>query len=402
MDHRRRELLASGAIVLIFLFIQIGALALVGPFEQEGLQEVENTSDPSLSIVYLAAILAATGLMLVALKYGGDEILRLIIIFSGAYIALFVFQALVPPLLAVSIAGSSVNVLAWAGALALGVALFVYPEWYVIDAAGVLMGIGASALFGINFGILPALVLLSVLAVYDAISVYGTEHMLTLASGVMDMRVPVLFVVPLSLSYSFLESEKPESVQEDADDTSDTDSGKSDAATDTAVDDTDNPNPDDIVEPEGKLDVSTLNDLGPEGVRNLDRGWLESIELDEEDVEELDDGVHEALDDIDGERDALYIGLGDAVIPTVLVTSAAFFIESGPTLSVLGVSATLPALTAMVGTMAGLVVLLWLVQQGRAHAGLPLLNGGTIAGYLIGALVSGLSLMEALGLSSFL
>jgi len=403
MDHRRRELLASGAIVLIFLAIQIGALALVGPFEQEGLQEVENTSDPSLSIVYLAAILVATGLMLVALKYGGDEILRLIIIFAGAYIALFVFQALVPALVSVSIAGSSVNVLAWAGALALGIALFVYPEWYVIDAAGVLMGIGASALFGINFGILPALVLLSVLAVYDAISVYGTEHMLTLASGVMDMRVPVLFVIPLSLSYSFLESDKPDSVQAESDDAGETDPASSNPSTDDpGLDVTDHPNPDDIVEPEARLDVATLNDLGPEGVRNLDRDWLEAIELDEDDVEELDDDVHETLQDIDGERDALYIGLGDAVIPTVLVTSAAFFVESGPTLSVLGVSATLPALTAMVGTLAGLVVLLWLVQQGRAHAGLPLLNGGTIAGYLVGAFVSGLSLMEALGLSSFL
>ncbi|MEF8822340.1 MAG: presenilin family intramembrane aspartyl protease PSH [Halovenus sp.] len=400
MDHRRRELLASGAIVLIFLFIQLGALALVGPFEQEGLQEVENTSDPSLSIVYLAAILVATGLMLVALKYGGDEILRLIIIFAGAYIALFVFQALVPALVSVSIAGSSINVLAWAGALALGVALFVYPEWYVIDAAGVLMGIGASALFGINFGILPALVLLSVLAVYDAISVYGTEHMLTLASGVMDMRVPVLFVVPLSLSYSFLESDKPDTVPDEdpADEGETVASDDSDEATPSD----DYPNPDELVDPDAKLDASTLNELGPDGVRNLDREWLEGIELDEDEVEELDDDVHETLQDIDGERDALYIGLGDAVIPTVLVTSAAFFVESGPTLSVLGVSATLPALTAMVGTMAGLVVLLWLVHQGRAHAGLPLLNGGTIAGYLIGALVSGLSLMEALGLSSFL
>jgi len=52
----------------------------------------------------------------------------------------------------------------------------------------------------------------------------------------------------------------------------------------------------------------------------------------------------------------------------------------------------------MVGTMAGLTGLLWLVSKGRAHAGLPLLNGGAIAGYLLGALASGLTLVEALGL----
>jgi presenilin-like A22 family membrane protease len=56
----------------------------------------------------------------------------------------------------------------------------------------------------------------------------------------------------------------------------------------------------------------------------------------------------------------------------------------------------------MVGTTVGLVILLWLVQKGRAHAGLPLLNGGAIAGYLLGALLSGLTLVEALGIESFL
>jgi presenilin-like A22 family membrane protease len=56
----------------------------------------------------------------------------------------------------------------------------------------------------------------------------------------------------------------------------------------------------------------------------------------------------------------------------------------------------------MVGTLLGLVVLLWMVLQGRAHAGLPLLNGGAIGGYLLGALASGLTLLEALGIAGFL
>jgi presenilin-like A22 family membrane protease len=70
--------------------------------------------------------------------------------------------------------------------------------------------------------------------------------------------------------------------------------------------------------------------------------------------------------------------------------------------SAFGIPAPLPALTAMVGTLAGLVALLWLVTRGRAHAGLPLLNGGAIAGYLLGALASGLTLAEALGLTGIL
>ncbi len=374
MDHDQRELLASAAIVGIFFLVQVGALALVDPFVQEGLQEVEDTDDPSLSIFYLLAILIATALMLVAIKHGGDAVLRLIIIFAGVYIALFVFEILIPALLTVTVGGFSINILAWVSALVLGIFLYFYPEWYVIDIAGIIMAIGAAALFGINFGILPALVLLVALAVYDAISVYGTEHMLALASGMMDMRVPVVFVVPLSLSFTFLDEEKPDTVDSDADE---------------------QPDPD-------ELDVGALNDLGPEGVRDLNIQTLREIDLDENEAEALDGAVRDALEKKGSKRDALYIGLGDAVIPTVLVASAAFFIDTGPTLSIAGISATLPAVTAMVGTMIGLVVLLWLVKQGRAHAGLPLLNGGAIAGYLAGALASGLTLVEALGLSGFL
>jgi len=187
----------------------------------------------------------------------------------------------------------------------------------------------------------------------------------------MDMRVPVVLVVPLTLSYSFLDADNP--VEDGADDDGN------------------------AVEPP---DEAELAELGPEGVADLDEERLAAI--DEETLGNLDDEVVAAVQDELPGRDALFIGLGDAVIPTVLVASAAFFIDSGPTLAVLGVSANLPALGAIAGTMVGLAVLLWLVLKGRAHAGLPLLNGGAIAGYLFGALISGLTLLEALGVEGVL
>jgi len=377
MDDRQRKLLACCGIAAIFLAVQIGALALVEPFQQEGHQVVEDTGDPTISILYVGAIVVVTGLMLAAMKYGGDDVLRLIIIFASAYISLFVFQVIVPTVLTVEVGGTPVDVIAWLGAAAVGVALYTYPEWYVIDAAGIVMGIGGAGLFGINFGILPALVLLTVLAVYDAISVYGTEHMLTLASGVMDMRVPVVLVVPLTLSYSFLDAENPVEEGETQDD-----------ADSDATDDVDPPGADE------------LESLGPEGIADIDEERLTAI--DDETVEELDDETVEAVRDALPGRDALFIGLGDAVIPTVLVASAAFFIESDPTLSIGGVTANLPAVGAIAGTMVGLAILLWMVLKGRAHAGLPLLNGGAITGYLLGALLGGLTLLEALGVDGFL
>ncbi|MFC6835982.1 presenilin family intramembrane aspartyl protease PSH [Halomarina ordinaria] len=330
----RRAAVAAGATVLIFLLVQVGAVALVGPFVDAGYQTVEDPSDPTNSLLYLGAILVATGVMLAAFKFGVDALIRLLVVFSGGLLSYYVFSVLLPPVAVVG--GASALAVVASGLLV--VALLVHPEWYVIDAAGVVMGIGGAALFGISFGLLPAIVLLTVLAVYDAVSVYGTEHMLTLASGVMDLRVPVVLVVPLSLDYSFLEESGSERVE-----------GATDGG-DSSV--------------EGRED-------GPTG----------------------DDEPASAP-----ERDAFFIGLGDAVIPTVIVASAAFFLDT-PSLGVPGLPAlTLPALTAMVGTLCGLLVLVRMVMAGRAHAGLPLLNGGAIGGYLVGALAAGVPLATAFGL----
>ncbi|GAB6862761.1 presenilin family intramembrane aspartyl protease PSH [Haloplanus litoreus] len=320
----------------LFLLVQVGALAMVGPFETAGYQAVEDPSDPTNSLVYFAAILVATGLMLAAFKYAFERAVRAVVVLSSALVSWYVFGVVAPPLVVVG----SVNLLAVALSVGVAVALLVYPEWYVIDGAGVVMGIGAGALFGISFGLLPAIVLLSVLAVYDAISVYGTRHMLSLAEGVMDLHVPVILVVPLTLSYSLLED-----------------------------------------------DFGGANEVHENG-----------------DGSATGDGnVGDDTDDVEpSERDAFFIGLGDAVMPTVMVASGAFF-SPAPSLGVATLPAlNLPALLAMVGTFLGLGVLLWAVMKGRAHAGLPLLNGGAIGGYLLGSALAGVPLVRALGLAPYL
>ena len=339
---RKRIAAGVGFAALLFLLVQLGALALVPTFYAEGYQTVEDPSDPTNSIVYIGAILVATAVMLAAFKFDLQWVVRGFVVLATASLSWYVFSVLLPPLPAI---GASVVVAA---------ALVVHPEWYVIDTAGVVMGAGAAGLFGISFGLLPALVLLTVLAVYDAISVYGTEHMLDLAEGVMDLNLPVVLVVPTTLSYSLR-----------------------DATADVGSED----------DPDG-------DDQDDDGVAREDA---------EAHAPDGDDSTgSEGGDTHDGEvRDAFFIGLGDAVIPTVIVASAAFFLPASltPSLGVPGLPAlTVPALTAMIGTFAGLFTLLWMVLKGRPHAGLPLLNGGAIGGYLVGALASGVPLLTALGL----
>ena len=332
-----REYRGVAFVVGLFVVVQLGALALVPEFAESGYQAVENPDNPTNSLLYIAAIIVMTALMLAAFRYNFDQAIRLLIVAVSAWLSWYVFSALVSP------------VAAALPAVAVGLALLVYPEWYVIDTAGVLMGAGAAGLFGISFGLLPALILLAFLAVYDAISVYGTEHMLSLAEGVMDLNIPVVLVIPLSLSYSLLddgEAERPEA----------------DETTEAAED----------------AEESAQSD--------------ESKGTDETDVSEPTD-----IED----RDAFFIGLGDAVIPAGVVASAARFSPADP-LSVPFFVVNLPAVLAMVGSLAGLVVLMSWVIKGRPHAGLPLLNGGAIGGYLIGSVLAGVSLIEALGIGAFL
>ena len=344
---------------LIFLLVQLGALVLVPTFYAEGYQQVEDPTDPTNSLLYIGAILVATVLMLGAFKYDLDWAVRGVVIFKSGLLSWYVFNAIVPS-----------ERIAIALAAGVAVALFAYPEWYVIDTAGVLMGAGAAALFGISFGVLPAIVLLLALAVYDAISVYGTEHMLDLAEGVMDLRIPVVLVIPTTLSYSLLDAEFSDAndIHEDAD-----------------GDDSES------------VDTATANG----GDRAVDADGDDEATDADTDAGTTADPTAEATDD-DSVRDAFFIGLGDAVMPTVMVASAAFF---SPAAS-LGFSAlpslNLPALTASVGTFLGFFVLMWAVMKGRAHAGLPLLNGGAVGGYLLGSLLAGVPLVEALGLASYL
>ena len=351
MDERTRVVSVVGATVALFLLVQLGALALAEPFEATH-QTFEDPENPVNSLLVVGFMLVATAGMLVIIKRGAERLIRWLIIFVGGMLSWFVLDVLarlaLAPFLAETTAATAGTALGALGALAVVAGLVFHPEWYVIDAAGVLMGAGAAGLFGVSFGIGPALLLLVVLAVYDAISVYGTEHMLTLAEGVMDQNIPVLFVIPATLSFSMddlAEAESLEGSEEESDATDDEEDGE---MTD-----------DEVSDPEAD-----------EPTREAERGPLE--------------------------RDALFIGLGDAVIPTILVASAGFFLDA-PAL-VPGLALNAPALGAMVGTIAGLLGLMFLVMKGRPHAGLPLLNGGAITGYLVAALAIGIPFTTAIGL----
>jgi presenilin-like A22 family membrane protease len=278
----------------LILIVQILSLLLSTPMETNEMQAFEDPTQVSNSIYYIVMILTFTLFVLIAIKKNMKWIISLLIylaILSTLYYVFFALLTLIP-----SLAGLE-NIISILLSTGLTLLLYKYPEWYVIDILGVCIAAGVSALIGISLSVIPVVVLLILLAVYDAISVYKTKHMITMAEGVMDLKLPILFIIPKHRDYSFIK----ESFKE-------------------------------------------------------------------------------------GEtREAFFMGLGDAVMPSLLVVSANVFIENG------GIS--YPVLGAMLGTLAGHVILSILVMRGKPQAGLPFLNSGAILGFFAGVLLSGASIL---------
>lgn len=276
-------------LIMAGLFVIIHGLALlvIGPFDSAGLAAFEDPGDPMNLVVFFVIILSMTALLLIIAKYWKKQIIQFIILGAIGYTAFFVFYPLITLVLSGYI-GLGLSILL---ALVLIAALYKYPEWYVIDISGIIIGAGAIAIFGISLNIFLILILLIGLAIYDAISVYKTKHMVDLADTVMDLKLPVLLVVPKIKSYSLIK------------------------------------------------ETQSLKEKIEEG----------------------------------GERDAFFMGLGDIVMPGILVAATYYSIENG-----------LPiALSVIAGTLMGFVVLMTFVIKGKPQAGLPALNGGAILGFII-------------------
>lgn len=77
-------------------------------------------------------------------------------------------------------------------------------------------------------------------------------------------------------------------------------------------------------------------------------------------------------------KEAMFMGLGDVIFPGMLVISCVNYIAD---------SGLAVGISALIGGLVGYFILMTYVASGRPQAGLPLLNGGAILGYIVGGLV---------------
>jgi len=188
----------------LFVLIHGLALLIIRPFEVAGIRVYENPNDP-LNIVYLfLTLLLTTVAILLIAKFWKKQLVQGIILGATGYLVFYVFY----PLLATMVPEVWSLFLSITAAVILDIALVKYPEWYVIDICGIIMGVGIIAMFGISLNIPLVIVLLVGLSIYDAIAVYKTKHMVDLADTVLDLKLPSLLVIPKSRKYSLIKEAK--------------------------------------------------------------------------------------------------------------------------------------------------------------------------------------------------
>ena len=316
-----KNLIPFLAMPFLLLAVEIGALLLALPVQASGIVAFEDPESMANPVIFIGILLVFTAFLLILIRYDFKRVIAAIIGISIFLTFIYIFMAMVYAAMdliamttqgwwdavvpAVLVSSMTADTLVATGIVIVlsvlaTVLLYKYPEWYVIDGLGILIGAGVAAIFGASLDVWPVIILLVLLAVYDAISVYKTKHMITLAEGVIDLKTPILFVVPKRRDYSFIK----------------------------------------------------------EGIGKLSDG---------------------------GERAAFIIGMGDMIMPSILVVSANVFLKGWRLAGMIN----LPALGAIIGSMVGLVVLLHFVMSGKPQAGLPPLNGGTILGFLAGLAVMG-------------
>ena len=199
-------------LLALYVGAQLVALTLALPFKSEGLTSSSNPNSPTAPLLIIIAVIVAPLVILWgARRRGGLSTLRWVILvaiagsldFTLYYALSLILPASFLPPTGFAQVFDPAAVLSSVVSASLLLALLMEPQWYVIDTVGFLAAGSLIALLGISFGILPVFILLGVLAVYDAIAVYRTKHMVSLADAVTEMKLPILMVMPSSAGFDF-------------------------------------------------------------------------------------------------------------------------------------------------------------------------------------------------------
>ena len=188
---------------ILFVFIHGLALLIMKPYEALGMAVFENPDDPSNIMFFFLILIVFTVAILLIAKFWKKQAIRGIILVSTGYTIFYVIYPLLVFALGVWSLLFSLII-----AFILLITLVKHPEWYIIDISGIILGAGIIAILGISLNIPLTISLLLILAIYDAISVYKTKHMIDLADIIIDLKLPVILIIPKTIKYSLIKETK--------------------------------------------------------------------------------------------------------------------------------------------------------------------------------------------------
>ena len=297
-EQKSRSILPYAGMILMMAVTSLLSIFLIGPVTDVGLGAFEDPDSVLNAFAFIFIMLVFTAILLILIKWRAQNVISVIIALCLAWVIYYVVIALLYSF-EIGIWADVIGVICGIGVIVL---LWIHPEWYIIDIAGVIISAGCAAIFGVSLSIFPVLILLVLLMVYDFVAVKRSKHMLTLADGVLRQKMPIMFLIPKTKSYSYRKN--------------------------------------------GFNMLNTTSDRG-----------------------------------------AYMIGMGDMIMPAILVVSAQVYAGGAGVLSILGLS--LPALGTIIGGIIGLMLLMIPVNTGKPQPGLPLINGCAIIGFFLCCLIAG-------------
>ena len=205
-DKKREMEHIFPAFLMGSLFVLINGLALlvIRPFEAANMAVFDNPNAPTNVVYFFLTFLVITATILLIAKFWKKQLIQGIVLGATGLTAFYVFY----PLLAFVVPEVWSLFLSITAVAILIITLLKYPEWYVIDICCIIVGAGTIGMLGISLSIFLVIVLLIGLAIYDAISVYKTKHMIDLADTVLDLKLPVMLVIPKNRKYSLIKETK--------------------------------------------------------------------------------------------------------------------------------------------------------------------------------------------------
>ena len=180
-------------LLLVFLVTQVLGVAvgaiLIEEIASGGMEQptivTENPDDPINAVALIVGILFFTGMLLLfMLFFKGAKLFRLLELFVVFTASLIVFSAIIP--------GA-----AFIFAVELVALKLLLPKSVLVRNASAVIAIaGVGALLGVTLGVIPVLVFLILLSVYDFIAVFKTKHMVKLAKGISKRNLSFTVAIP--------------------------------------------------------------------------------------------------------------------------------------------------------------------------------------------------------------